>query len=360
MGDFGAAHLTVMTTFDSSTPARVLLSPIGISEPLASARLDHPREVMPNAVLDGHHYRAEPEEVVASMKRYSPQGNLGEWVSIRDFVFDAAVLTAASTTYSVDRVLKVSSLFVRWAVAEQGVPMDAGAVFARHVIEIYCSTLDLSDGTVATYRSLLIAVADVVAPEENPERFTPLARRKIKPPYSDLEMRKFRSWATGQKTETGIHKAKVMLSLSAGAGLWPAEIKLVQPEDIVADDLGVTVQVRGDVPRTVPVLHTWEQWALSGAAARPAGTPLWGAIGKVAQNKNLLTEFTSKSIGISPTNARLRATWIVTHLSLGTPMKALVRAGGMTQFGNLHHYLEYVEDVTETTYRATLRGESKS
>lgn len=33
-----------------------------------------------------------------------------------------------------------------------------------------------------------------------------------------------------------------------------------------------------------------------------------------------------------------------------------MRAAGMAQFNNLHHYLAYVDDVGELAYRTELRG----
>lgn len=169
-------------------------------------------------------------------------------------------------------------------------------------------------------------------------------------------MRKYRTWALGQHTINNRHKAMTMLALSAGGGLWSAEIGLVLREDIVADKTGVMISVHGDTPRQVPLLRQWEDWLLEVAETRQPGEPLFGSTTR-GNHVNMLSNFTSRSLGEAPTNARLRATWIVTHIALATPMKGLFRASGFKQFGNLHHYLKYVDELGDLEYRKLLRGE---
>lgn len=82
---------------------------------------------------------------------------------------------------------------------------------------------------------------------------------------------------------------------------------------------------------------------------------MWGSTTR-NNNKNTLTDFTSRSMGKAPTNARLRATWITGHLAMGTPMKALLQALGTKQFSNVHYYLDYIDDLDPVTYRQALRG----
>lgn len=327
------------------------------STPASSSFDSPPRE---DAILDGRHYRSEPEEVIASLQQYAPNGSEREWLAIREFVFDAAVLTAAASSYPADRVLKITAGFVRWAVTEQGLTLESTAIFSRRLIEFYCNSLNLSDGSIATYRSVLARVTEVVAPSDSVTEFTPIRRRVIQAPYSDKEMNSVVAWAKGQPTAIGRHNARAMLALIAGAGLRPAEILLVQPADIVSDAYGVTVTVRGATARMVPVSYEWEKWAIQIATDRPAGRPLWGAPGRTVKNKNFINEFATSSAGEAPNSARLRATWILSHLKASTPMKDLQRAAGFTKFDNLHHYLEYIEAANDIDYRRALRGAGRS
>jgi hypothetical protein len=94
------------------------------------------------------------------------------------------------------------------------------------------------------------------------------------------------------------------------------------------------------------------------AKSREPGDRMWGASNR-GDSKNLLSSFYSSCTGEAPNSARLRATWITTHLSIGTPMKELMRAGGLVQFSNMNDYLHFVEPADGADYRALLRGARK-
>jgi hypothetical protein len=311
------------------------------------------------ATLGGSNYSEMAKEVIASLENYAPkEATTREWANVQPFVEDA-VARACGSVAGARKVLRIAAVYVLWCVGEQGLPLQPEVIFAPLTIDAYCNQAGLSEGSRATYRSSLMRISATLVPEANPPAMTPVRRRTIQPPYNVAEMKRFRDWARGQHTLNNRQKAMVMLSLSAGAGLWPAEIDLVVREDIVADGAGVIVCVRGDNPRQVPVLRQWEKWLLEVAETRAVGEPVFGTIAR-SKDKSLLNAFTSKSVGEAPTNARLRATWIVTHLALATPMRALFRAGGFQQLGNLHHYLAYVEDLGEVEYRTLLRGEARA
>ncbi|MGH3704126.1 MAG: hypothetical protein ACRDT9_05805, partial [Agromyces sp.] len=229
--------------------------------------------------------------------------------------------------------------------------MTRDAIFTQRVIAAYCSGLDRTDGTKATYRSALIAAAEAINPAGIPKRLQRIPRRAIKPPYDAEQMTYIRAWANGQATALKLRKARLMVALCAGAGLRPAEMVLLC-SDVTVDNHGVLLDITaGEMPRQVPVLKEWEPWILDALEKLPADAPLWLSDDNRAPNKSMLNTFTAKTIGAAPNGAQLRATWIVTHLNMGTPVKELMQAAGMVQFNNLHHYLEYVTDVDASTYR---------
>ena len=86
------------------------------------------------------------------------------------------------------------------------------------------------------------------------------------------------------------------------------------------------VTVHGKAARQVPVLRAWERWVADAAASTPPDDFLWAPrTGRV--HANTLWDFTASCNGQSPTASRLRATWLLTHVRAGTPMKELFRAG---------------------------------
>lgn len=122
-----------------------------------------------SVILDGRHIRRLPKEVVASLMRYTPEIPERDWAAIRVFVLDAVAAAAETASIDRDRALKIAAPFVHWAVNHQSLPQVAGAVFNRRVIDGYCESRNIANGSVASYRSVLLKLADQVAPAENPE-----------------------------------------------------------------------------------------------------------------------------------------------------------------------------------------------
>jgi hypothetical protein len=310
------------------------------------------------ATMGGSNYSEMVEEVIASLEGYTPKAaTKREWATVQSFVEDAVIRSSRDSAKGARQMLRITAVYVLWCVGERGLPLQHDVIFAPLAVDAYCNQAGLSEGTRGTYRSTLMRVSATLVPEANPPAMTPVQRRTIQPPYSSDELKRYRAWARGQHTLNNRQKAMVMLALSAGAGLWPAEIDILLKEDIVADEHGVVVSVRGENPRQVPVLRQWEVWLLEVANTRAPGELVFGTIAR-SKDKGLLTAFTTKSVGEAPTNARLRATWIVTHVALATPMQALFRAGGFKQFSNLHQYLAYVDELDAVEYRALLRGKA--
>lgn len=74
-------------------------------------------------------------------------------------------------------------------------------------------------------------------------------------------------------------------------------------------------------------------------------------------HKNLIGNFVDKTgPGRVRANAqRMRSTWIVTHLTAGTPVKALVEAAGVDSLEALTRFLRFVPELDTTVARRALR-----
>ncbi|WP_146070060.1 site-specific integrase [Cryobacterium sp. Y29] len=291
------------------------------------------------------------------MTKYKPKRAPGEWALMESFVKDACSLAAPHTAYTASMLLTVTSAFALWCVTNQGWPLQTDVVFSRLAIDLYCTQKNspLSEGTRRNYRAILMRVSEVVAPEEHPEAMTPLARKRVAPPYTSKEMEEFSHWARGQVTDEKRRRAMLMLVLCAGAGLRPSDVSTIYPDDVLVDDAGIILTIHGTTPRIVPLLRPWEEWMVAILQQVPDDVPLWGPTNTVRAS-NLLSNFTQYTVGQRPRSDRLRATWIVAHLRAGTRIKDLTAALGVEKFENLPRYLEHVPAPDIASYRAQLRG----
>ncbi|MFF1876585.1 tyrosine-type recombinase/integrase [Leifsonia sp. NPDC058230] len=314
------------------------------------------------AVLACCGYSQLTEEVNATLANHKPQSahTSQNWPSIKEFTRDACSLAAPTTPYTASLLMTVAIPFVAWCVNEQGLPMTANVVFSRQAIDAYVTLENKgrAEGTRRNYRAMLMRISEVVAPAEHPDSLTPLSRKRIATPYAPPEMSQFRFWAVGQQTAQKRYRARLMLVLCAGAGLRPSDIAHLYKRDVVIDDRGVLVNVRGDRPRIVPLLREWEAWMLPLLDEADDEHPLWGEPNR-RDRSNLLSSFTQYTAGTYPRGDRLRATWLVHHLQAGTPIKELLRAAGFDKFENLPRYLEFVTSLEVDEYRAALRGQGE-
>ncbi|HEX4402889.1 MAG TPA: hypothetical protein VHZ98_16325 [Galbitalea sp.] len=308
--------------------------------------------------LDGGIYRRFLEGVIVELENFAPVNDGPEWVAVRAFVKDAVIISSTRTTYPLSRLFQVITAHVIWCTSAQGLPLDPAVIFTPRVIDAFCVQASDNEATQGTYRSSLLTVSRALYPDLHPEPLTPMHKREIQRPYSISDLEHWRGWAKGQRTLLHREKASLLLGFGVGAGLTPVEIAGVARDHLHIDQGGVVIEVVGRNAREVPVLREWERTLTRVAKLREPGEPMWGNHWR-RDTKNLLSSFTAVCVGTSPNYARLRGTWLVTHLQRGTPMKELFQAGGLKHFSNLNQYLQYVDPVDEAEYRKLLRGDKK-
>lgn len=293
------------------------------------------------------------------MTDYTPRIAPQRWERIADFVRDTVAVTAPQTRYTSNRIFLVLSLYVDWAVNIQGLPMTAQVLFRRETISMFIARppRELGEGTLRNYRSMLLRVAEVLLPEHNTIAMQPLNGRTSVAPYSAAEDEQLRLWAMGQNSDLRRRRAKAMLAFCGGAGLRAIEIAELDVGHIVFDG-GAIVTVVGNNAREVPVLAEWATFAREAVIGMESDTPVFGTRNR-SSHRNLLSRFTEKTTGtLRPRSDQLRATWIVKHLTAGTPMKELMKAAGVEKFENLSRHLAYVPALDTTEYRQRLRLEA--
>ncbi len=290
-----------------------------------------------------------------ALESFTPSVRPEEWADVASFARDAAVVTAEATRREPLPLLKTVASYLVWCVFEQGLDLEASAVFQVDFIEEYCQ--QWSPRTAASYRSTLMAFRHTLAPVTDPVCLIPLPRSAIQPPYTPGQILTFRTWAHAQHTALRRRRSKLLLALGAGAGLRSGELMTVRGRDVLIDTAGVVVTVHGTAGRDVPVLSLWESWVAEAAEDTKPDSYLWRpGTGRI--RKNTLWAFTSGSNGPAPSVVRLRANWLLTHLFAGTPMKELFKAGGIDKFDNLPQYLAHIEPASDREYRRMLRREA--
>ena len=293
---------------------------------------------------------------------YTPQIPAEHWENIEDFVRSAVTRTAPTTPYKANKLFSAVTPFVHWCW-KAGHHLDNATIFDRWLIEEFIATACPTTWSAATkgnQRSVIFRVAEaVLGVDARTPRALPLTSADPSRPYGPADMAGLRSWSRSQGTELMRRDATALLAFGAGAGLAAEDIAPLRVGDVtVRDDGTVTVSVPGRRPRRVTVLAVWEQDAASVAVDRDSDEFLFVPGRAAASTKNLCTHFVGRTSGVlKPSSQRLRATWLVHHLTAGTPVKVLLEAAGIGSLNALTRYVQFVPDVDVAEVRRRLRGE---
>lgn len=135
------------------------------------------------------------------------------------------------------------------------------------------------------------------------------------------------------------------------------EIGEVRAEHIQTDQLGTRVQVTGERTRTVQVLRAYEDALTTRATASAPGAFLIRPQRKT-NPRNFVTNLVDRSTKPEwgPQSQQMRATWLVEHMSTGTPVAVLLEAAGLQSLDALARYMRFVAPITAASARIQLRG----
>lgn len=313
-----------------------------------------------------HQVRRAVEKVIDA---YKPTIPAAKWEAIALFVREAIRDCDAKTPYSARDLLAATTPFVGWCTETAGLELDRETIFLHGVIGEYIARgcPQMSPASAGNRRSQLLRVAEALRiPQRGVERLAPLPPSNALSPYSAQELVSLCSWAQGQNTQYRRVHAHLLLSLGLGAGLSNAEILAVQSRHLHVDSEGILIEVEGRRSRMIPLLAAWEQPLLDYSQARPVNPrqfifrPLANGEGRSARNSNTIGNFVdqTKPPTVKPTAQRMRVTWIVTHLSAGTPLKPLIVAAGVDSLEALTRYLQFIPGSDLAAVRARFRSAS--
>lgn len=255
--------------------------------------------------------------------------------------------------------LKPLAQYLAWRV-EGGMDVtDPTVVFRADDIEWWVATGcgHLSGGSTASYRSALRTIGEYAAGTDTacPDRTTPIAKPDPREPYTDHEFAAVLGAIGGLRTGGARHNAMALVAPSRGAGLGLSDITGLVGTEIAVVHNTVVINVSGPRPRQVPVLAAWEQELVRLAELcgdKPLFRPDRTQIGPrdIERFCRRLAWIDAPRLSVT----RARNTWIVEHLTAGTPIGVIAAAAGTTPV-SVARYAEFVPTVTDSTARRLLR-----
>jgi len=278
------------------------------------------------------------------------------WAAAQPFVIDAADRLGLGDSAGDRRVVRVLTRLAAWAVGE-GLPPDAEVVLDPDTVERFIAVGLADDRSRATYRATLRRVGPRLttrAPWE--AKPATVARRQVAVPYSSGELEALRSDAWTQPTPARVRAARALLALGSGAGLDGRWVARVTAADVNTVGGTVLVTVGDPGARIVPVLAAFEcdVFELASTARDELLVGGWstarnraGALGASLVVANGHPRFSA---------SRLRSTWLVTHLAMGTRLPELARAAGLQGVTVLSDLLPFVPALEEDAAIEMLRG----
>jgi len=288
--------------------------------------------------------------VAERIATHHPRFALRSWNSISAFVRLSVTDLQPASVNAATLYLSALVKYVDWTWS-LGVELERTNAFNPELINNFVATEGISESVASRLRrmaSILNKTAPTPAEDGRGRASHPMH------PYSQLELASFYSWALGQNSVARQQKALCIVSMGAGAGLSMEEIQQLKVGDVATDGLSVRATSKS-ITRTIPLLAEWVKPAGFVIAERAADDWLFSGRREVHRT-NRMNEFMIRSSGIGPRPviARLRATWIVTHLQAGTPYDVLVEASGISSGRGFAKYIPYLHR-TQDEKTAALR-----
>lgn len=277
-------------------------------------------------------------ETTKDVSTYVPDLPSDDWLAIRDFVVLAAREAIPHLTYPEASVVNAIAHHVDWCVNVAGYTLTRETVFRRDVIGAAASVMPTTHSSSrGRRRSLMLRVGEVLGVIARAKPLSPLAAASPSAPYTTPEAYEVARWALSQRDDREL-SARALVALGLGTGLPSREICAVRAADILLG--GAVVRV---ADRAVPALDEWQE-ELAEIAALAVNTEAHLFRPGIAWHKNMVTNFvaTSMADGLQPTVQRMRSTWLVEHLTAGTPMQDLLAAAGLRSMDALVRYERFL------------------
>ncbi len=271
---------------------------------------------------------------------YAPRIDGEAWSVIRPHLIEwMERVGPASASLTKDLLFTLTRLAVHcW---EQGWNLDPETVLSEAVVEHHIALRTRKGRADNEHARTTLRQARLALIEGEPlgVKFTAPQRHRSPAPFAPSDYAGIELWAKSRRDANHRRTACAIAALGMGGGLKAAEMAAVTRADVHEGPGGLSVEVRVNRPRLVPLLHDWEA-LLRTALDQPGDSErLIGITGKPV-NGNYVGEFTTTSGG--PDSMRMRVTWIVTHLQFGTPLDLLLATAGNSTLDSFQRYLDHV------------------
>jgi hypothetical protein len=290
------------------------------------------------------------------LARYAPRTlDRDRWESLRSFVVPMVLALAPAGPPIAARYARGLTRLADWCLVE-GLPLDLEIVLDPDTIERFISSLPKNRST-STYRADLRRIGRRLtkqAPwEPLPE---PLSRRAVAAPYSPKELADLRRFAGNQSTRERKRRAIALIALGAGAGLDGRWCTKIQPEDLLRTPAGMLVRVGAPNPRVVPILRGFQADLEELPLTPDDEVVVGGAYRERKRASDLVTRLDPAPGFPRLSLSRLRSTWLVHHLTIGTRLPELAAAAGLVGVTVLSDLLEFVPPLPKDEADRQLRG----
>lgn len=286
---------------------------------------------------------APPASGGAGTARFVPVKAAAYWDVLEPVVVSAVSTAARVTGRDARGLYPAATAFVLWAWQTKALELEVKTMFRRRLVEefVHRGMGSYTRSSRATYRSVLLAVVDAVTPPG--EASFPIPRSAPTPPYPPAEIAALRSWASAQGSDGRRRDAWVLLALGFGAGLATRELLAVRTGDVDVRADEVRVMVWENRPRLVPVLPAWDRPLRE--VAGESGVDRWVfRPGRTTVRSAQVTDFLHRGhtteLDVRP--ARMRTTWMLTHLQQGTPPRELLRIAGLENLAALDRITRFL------------------
>jgi len=282
---------------------------------------------------------------------YLPILALPYWDIIGEFV-ETSVAACLPHTDRDERDLHAAAVpMVLWCWQSRGMPLETQRIFRKVMIDqfVHLGMPGAARGSQSTLRSTLWRMTEILNPSTASGPHRPISRSAPTQPYSPGDVAELVSWAATQGTAVRRRDARTMLALGLGAGLAARELLEVQTTDVMIDTKGLKpeaqIVVWRERTRVVPVLERWVSPLMQTLSEIPADSWVFRS-GRQGSTPGQVTDFLTRSrspLDVRP--VRMRATWLVEHLTQGTPAAEVLRISGLQNFAALDRHMPFVKSV---------------
>jgi hypothetical protein len=289
----------------------------------------------------------------------SPDAEVRAATPVQHFVGQLVQELALGNRATDRRTHGVLLALTRWATGE-GLALDREVLLDPDTVERFVEQGLVGVRSAPTYRSILRRLGPELTKQAPWEpRPKSIARRQVAPPFTETQVARLVAAAVNQPTPGRVRAARALLALGLGTGLDGRWVSSVRGTDVTFNDGVVLVSVGAPVARAVPVLADWECEVLELAQIAEDEA----LVGAVSESDNRTHHLTAKLVlplgcpAYSP--ARLRSTWLLSHLSRGTRLPELASAAGLKGVTVLSDLLPLVTKLSPRETQMMLRGECR-